>query len=71
MTGEIINLRRERKRRFRAAEAGAAEANRARHGLRKSGREAIRVERDTAERRLDQHALTPGGEAPGAGPRER
>lgn len=73
MTGDVVNLRRERKRRARAAEAATAEANRLRHGLAKVEREAIKAQRDRTERRLDQHALTTadGESATGAEPRER
>ncbi len=63
MSGDLINLRRERKRRARDAAAETAEANRTAFGLSKAQREALRRERQTADRRLDGHALpsAPGG----------
>jgi hypothetical protein len=52
---EIVNLRRVKKRRARAAEAGAAAENRIRHGRTAAAKEAERLERDRAEARLDGH----------------
>ena len=56
---EVINLRRVRKARARAAEAAEADANRAKHGVSKSVRDltkarAEKVDRDLASGRLDQ-----------------
>lgn len=61
---EIVNLRRARKAKARAAKAADADANRAKHGVAKTVRdlEAARtkkVDRDLEERRLDspEHEL--------------
>ena len=56
---EVVNLRRVRKARVRAAEAAGADANRAKHGVSKSVRDLAKartekIDRDLASRRLDQ-----------------
>jgi exoribonuclease R len=53
--GEIVNLRRIRKRRAAAIAEGEAAANRVLHGLSKNERRAAEAERDLAERRLEAH----------------
>lgn len=50
---EIVNLRRVRKARDRAAAASVAEANRAKFGRTKAERAAEAVDRARIERRLD------------------
>ncbi len=51
--GEIINLRKARKTRERAAKANDAESNRARYGRTLSERESDRLHAEQATRRLD------------------
>ena len=53
--GEIVNLRRERKRAARAKAAVDAEQNRVAHGLPKAEREANAARRELTERRLEGH----------------
>jgi hypothetical protein len=60
--GEIVNLRRARKRSARAREEAAAAAKRAAFGAPKAAKRAERAERDLAERRLDGHRLADLGE---------
>jgi hypothetical protein len=61
MTAEIVNLRRARKRKGRAAARDKADANAARHGEAKPVR-ALRQARDDLEaRRLDGHQLEKHG----------
>ena len=55
--GEIVNLKRVRKRRSREEAELAADANRARHGLTKAEREAEAARRLLAERTLDAKRL--------------
>jgi hypothetical protein len=55
---EILNLRRARKRKARAAAESAAEANRVKHGVTKTERdrataEQERLRRDTDSKKLD------------------
>lgn len=50
---EVINLRMARKARKRAADASAAEASRALHGLTRAERERLRSEAERAARLLD------------------
>jgi len=50
---EIINLRRARKARDRAASEAEAEANRLSHGRSKAEKQATRAERERLERTLD------------------
>ena len=51
--GEIINLRRARKTRDRAASEAEAAANRLSHGRSKAEKQATRAERARQERSLD------------------
>lgn len=54
---DIINLRRERKRRERIAAADQAAENRVRFGLPKGAREQLRQEADKTRRDLDGKRL--------------
>jgi hypothetical protein len=51
--GEIVNLRRARKRRVRSESAAAADANRVKFGVGKSDRAAAGAQRDLENARLD------------------
>jgi len=55
--GEIVNLRRERKRAERAREAAKAAENRLAHGVKKSERNAGAARKKLDERRLEAHRL--------------
>lgn len=55
--GDLVNLRRERKRRARERDAAAAADNRVAHGLTKSARDAAAATRRLAERALDGRRL--------------
>ena len=55
--GEIVNLRRERKRAERAREAAKAAENRLAHGVKKSERNADAARKKLDERRLEGHRL--------------
>lgn len=57
MTGEIVNLRKARKRRARAAKEAAASENRAVHGQTKAMREQQTAERSKLVRDLEGHWL--------------
>lgn len=57
MTGEIVNLRRARKAKKRAADAALAEANRVKHGVPKSSRDLAKARREKDERAADAHKL--------------
>ena len=57
MSGEIVNLRRARKTRERAAAAETAAANRAKHGRTKAERASGTIEAGRSERLLDGHRL--------------
>lgn len=57
MTGEIINLRRVRKAKKRAADAAESDANRVKHGVAKSSRDHARARREKDERAADAHKL--------------
>ena len=52
---EIVNLRRARKDRDRAAKADVAQANRAKHGATKAGKSLTRARAEKAARDLDAH----------------
>jgi hypothetical protein len=52
---EIVNLRRVKKQRARAAEAAAAAENRTRHGRSAAEKAADRLERTRASAHLDGH----------------
>jgi len=60
--GDIVNLKRFRKRREREQAAKQAEANRARFGRNKSERAADAMRTKNARDRLDQHRID-GGDA--------
>jgi hypothetical protein len=60
--GEIVNLRRARKRTQRLREEAAAAANRAAFGVPKAAEREARAERRLVERRLDDHRLADSGE---------
>ena len=51
----VINLKRTRKARERAAKAGAADANRAKHGATKADKSLSAARKDKAARDLDAH----------------
>lgn len=53
MTGEVVNLRRARKARERAAARAKGDANAARHGLGKVDRARVEAEATTLRRTLD------------------
>ncbi len=63
MTGEIVNLRRVRKQRARAASDATAAANRVAFGRTKSETSLAATERRRAEDRLEGHRL-PGAPEP-------
>jgi hypothetical protein len=54
---EIVNLRRARKRKARAAAESAAEANRLKHGVAKPERDRAKIERDRLRRDTDSKKL--------------
>ena len=54
---EIINLRRARKTKRRAAKAAQAETSRAQHGIAKPVRALARARREKTERTIDSHRL--------------
>jgi len=54
---EIINLRRARKGKARAAKAEEAEANRVKHGIAKPIRELAKARREKEKRAADAHKL--------------
>ncbi len=60
--GEIVNLRRARKRDARLREEAAAAANRARFGVSRAVKREARAQRELVERRLDDHRLGDAGE---------
>ncbi|MGO4871847.1 MAG: DUF4169 family protein [Roseiarcus sp.] len=60
--GEIVNLRRARKRRERQSEEAAAAANRAAFGAPKAAKREAQAKRELAERRLEGHRLVDPGE---------
>ena len=57
--GEIVNLRRAKKAKARAAAEETASANRARHGTRKATREVTKALLDKQARDLDASRLEP------------
>jgi hypothetical protein len=57
MPGEIVNLRRARKAKKRAADAAEADANRVKHGVAKSERDLAKAQREKVERAADAHKL--------------
>ncbi|RBP18383.1 uncharacterized protein DUF4169 [Roseiarcus fermentans] len=59
--GDIVNLRRARKRRDRERESAAAAENRVVFGTPKAERRRIEAEREAGDRRLDGHKLEPDG----------
>lgn len=54
---EIVNLRRARKEKARAAKNKEAESNRAKHGVAKSFRSVTEAQTKKSERDLDAHKL--------------
>ena len=62
---EIVNLRRERKRKRRDDAAKAAEENRVVHGMSAAQKKAERLARALDERRLEGHRRGGDGEADG------
>lgn len=59
MPADIVNLRLARKRKERAGREAEAEANRARFGRSRGEKERDRLARETSDRSLDGHRLTP------------
>jgi len=57
---EIVNLRRARKRKARAAAEEVAEANRLKHGVAKSERDHARAEQERLRRDTDSKKLDSG-----------
>jgi hypothetical protein len=57
--GEIVNLRRARKRQANEAAEREAAANRVVHGLPADERRRLKAERDAQAKRLDGHRLRP------------
>jgi hypothetical protein len=57
MTAEIVNLRKARKAKARAADEARAAENRALFGRSKAERKATEAEKDLTLRRLDGHRL--------------
>ena len=62
--GDVVNLRRARKRRKRAEDASAADANRVAHGVGKAAPREARAERERADRVLEGHRREPSGDEP-------
>ena len=60
--GEIVNLRRARKRQAHEAAECEAAANRLLHGLPKDERRRLNAERDVEAKRLDGHRLRPSSD---------
>jgi hypothetical protein len=54
---EIVNLKRARKKRERAAKEKDADANRAKHGVPKDERDAEEARKDVRDKLLDSHKL--------------
>ncbi len=63
---EIVNLRRARKARDRAARETEADANRVRFGTARAARTLARTERERADGRLDAHRLPDAPPTPDA-----
>ncbi len=57
---DVVNLNRFRKRKQREADKREAEQNRVVHGLSKAEKQALRRERERAERSLAAHRREPG-----------
>jgi hypothetical protein len=64
VTGKVINLRLERKRKTRAAAHEKANANAARHGQTKATRTLRSAEDDLQQRRLDGHQIGDDSDEP-------
>ncbi|MFL9826754.1 DUF4169 family protein [Rhodoplanes sp. SY1] len=58
--GEIVNLRKVRKRKDREEAAERAGQNRVLHGMPKAERTVLAARKDKADRTLDQHRLETG-----------
>jgi len=56
--GDVVNLRRERKRKQRRREETEAAQNRIRFGMTNAERRRLEDERDKAERGLEAHQIT-------------
>lgn len=54
---DIVNLRRARKHKARAAKAAQADANRAQHGIAKKARDLTKARRDKDEQSIAAHRL--------------
>jgi hypothetical protein len=59
VTAEIVNLRKARKAKARAADEARAAENRTRFGRSKAERKASEADRDLTLRKLDGHRLQP------------
>ena len=59
----VINLKRARKARERAAKAGAGDASRARHGATKAEKSLSSARKAKAARDLDAHKRDQGGDS--------
>lgn len=57
--GEVVNLRQFRKRKDRQSAEREADAKRVKHGRTKAEKTRTRQERETLDRHLDGHRLTP------------
>ena len=64
MTGNVINLRLERKHKTRAGARDKADANAARHGQTKAARKLRSAQDDLEQRRLDGHQLGDDSDEP-------
>ena len=60
--GDIVNLRRVRKRQANEAAEREAAANRLVHGRPKDERRRLKAEREAEAKRLDGHRLQPSGD---------
>ena len=70
MTGKVVNLRLERKRKARATARTEADANAARHGQTKAARTLRSALDDLETRRFDGHKRGDSGLGEGADERE-
>jgi hypothetical protein len=61
--GDVINLRRTRKAKSRAAAAAKAGENRVAHGRSKAEKLLTKAKKDVASRKLDHHKLGPADES--------
>jgi hypothetical protein len=63
MSGEIVNLRRARKRQAAALAEAQAAANRIEFGVARGVKRALKAERDLADRHLDAHRRSESDDA--------